>query len=207
MAPDEQQPLMKAPDDGLIQLGALLRKRRIELGYTHRPAFTRERLPLTRRGNPNTRLVADIEKAYRRDFPDYRLEELARAYRVTIESVVAVAYLRAAVLIPTSFDTIRAVPDVPAEPPRWTAPTDDEARAAANRSWFDQIQGRLDLLRARGVAEPSGRQLFPDAPDDAKAWDGIGPRMEIDDRVWIIADLRRRAHDRGGTSGNSAAGA
>ena len=38
--------------------------------------------------------------------------------------------------------------------------------------------------------------MFPDSPEDAKAWDGIGDWLDIGDRVWFIADLRRRARAR-----------
>jgi hypothetical protein len=38
--------------------------------------------------------------------------------------------------------------------------------------------------------------MFPGCPDDARAWDGIGARLPVADRVWFIADLRRRASGR-----------
>ncbi len=190
------RPIEEAPIEGRRLLGVLLAQRRTELGYTHWPAFARDHLPLTPSGNPNTRLLADIEKAYRDTFPEPRLRQLARAYQVTYKSMIDVAHLRHNTLVPA----------LPADPPGWTAPTDEAARDTANRPWFDEINERRVALALRGVTVPSGAQMFPDAPDDAKAWDGIGPRMEIRDRVWIIADLRRRAHDRGGNSGSSAAG-
>jgi hypothetical protein len=69
-------------------------------------------------------------------------------------------------------------------------------RAAADRPWFDEINERRVALAARGVTNPSGAQMFPDSPDDAQAWDGIGARMPVGDRVWFIADLRRWAAGR-----------
>jgi hypothetical protein len=191
-------PIEGAPRAGRHLLGVLLRQRRTELGYTHRPAFAVAALPLTGKGNPNTRLLADIEEAYRDDFPEARLRQLARAYLADYESLVDVAHLRAGTLVPAS--------PVPDEPPDWTPPMTDPARIASARTYFDQIQGRLDLLRARGIAEPSGRQLFPDAPADAKTWDGVGARLDIGARVWLIADLRRRADGRAGDSGEGATG-
>jgi len=183
-------------------LGELLQARRQELGFKFRPAFARERLPLTDDGNPNVRLVTDIENNYRPGtYSVGTLRLLAQAYAVTYESVQA--------LLAGGAD--RLVPAPPAPSPAadlgWTPPTDEAGRDAANRPWFDEINERRVALAARGVTDPSGPQMFPDAPDDAKAWDGIGPQMEIRDRVWIIADLRRRAAGRSGTSGNSAAGA
>ena len=200
MAPDPQ-PIAKAPGDGLLLLGALLRKRRIELGYTHRPAFIRDRLPLTPKGNLNTRLVADIEKAYRKDFPDYTLEKLAAAYEVTYESVVAVAYLRARALEPGPPRGPVALL-VPAGPPGWMA--SDKRRAAANRLYVDRIRERLNLLRAQGIPSPSGAQLFPDSPADARDWDKYDD-WEPRDRVWFLADLQRLT--KGGREGNSGTGA
>jgi transcriptional regulator with XRE-family HTH domain len=74
-----------------------------------------------------------------------------------------------------------------------SAPFADDARAASDRPYFDEINERRVALAARGITSPSGAQMFPDSPDDAKAWDGIGGRLDIGDRVWFIADLRRRA--------------
>ena len=208
MAPDPQ-PIAKAPGDGLLLLGALLRKRRIELGYTHRPAFIRDRLPLTPKGNLNTRLVADIEKAYRKDFPDYTLEKLAGAYEVTYESMVAVAYLRARVLVPAP----PAAPAAPAalpvtgEPPGWMA--SEKKRTAANRPYADRIRGRLDLLRTQGVTAPTGAQLFGEDTADARDWDKYAGDWETRDVVWFIADIQRRndGRDAGGNSGTGTNGA
>src|SRR6266704_2765483 len=70
-------PIKDAPEDGRRILGELLPQRRIELGYARRPAFARDRLPLTPMGNPNTRMLADIEKAYRKRFPEPTLRQLA----------------------------------------------------------------------------------------------------------------------------------
>jgi hypothetical protein len=205
------RPIEGAPVHGRKLLGALLAQRRAELGYTHRPAFTRDRLPLTPSGNPNTRLAADIEEAYRDSFPEPRLRQLAKAYRVTYESLVAVAHMRAGDLIPSSPGD-RA----PAIPPGWPSdhpPPDEDTppmtpeRAASDRPWYKEINEQRVALAARGITAPSGAQMFPDCPDDAKAWDGIGARLDIDARVWFIADLRRRAAGRDGSSGTGAAGA
>lgn len=188
-------PIEDAPDEGRELLGALLAQRRKELGYTHWPAFARDRLPPTPQGNPNTRLLADIEKAYRKRFPEPTLRHLAQAYQVDYRSVIAVAYLRSRTLVPLR----SAAPDV-------TPPTTPE-RAAADRPWFDQINERRVVLAARGITDPSGAQMFPDSPDDAKAWDGVAYGMDIGDRVWLIAELRRRAATRNGNSGTNVTGA
>jgi hypothetical protein len=66
---------------------------------------------------------------------------------------------------------------------------------------------RLLALADSGTIDPSGEQVFPDAPGDAKAWDGIGSRLPVRDRVWFIADLRRWEADRAGSAGNSGTGA
>ena len=45
--------------------------------------------------------------------------------------------------------------------------------------------------------------MFPASPADARTWDGIGARLDIDDRVWFIADLQRRADGRDGAGTGS----
>ena len=77
-------------------------------------------------------------------------------------------------------------------------PMTDAARIASARPYADAIQRRLRELAGQGDTDPAGNRVFPAAPDDAKAWDGIGARMDIDDRVWFIADLQRRAGGRDG---------
>jgi transcriptional regulator with XRE-family HTH domain len=83
---------------------------------------------------------------------------------------------------------------VPGEPPGWMA--SEEARTAANRPYADQIRGRLNLLRGQGITSPSGDQLFPDSPADARLWDKYADDWEDRDVVWFIADLQRRADGR-----------
>jgi len=186
----DRRPVIRGPEAAWKRLGELLQLRRAELGYKRRPAFTRDR-------DINIRLVTDIENAYRPNtFLTPTLREIAQAYAVTYDSVVAVISGHDAGLIPAE--------DRPAEV---TPPPYPQARGEADRPWFDEINERRVALALRGITAPSGAQMFPDCPDDAKAWDGIGARLPIADRVWFIADLRRRAHGRGGTSGNSAAGA
>jgi hypothetical protein len=70
-----------------------------------------------------------------------------------------------------------------------------------------EIMERLLALADSGATDPSGEQVFPGAPGDAKAWDGIGARLPVRDRVWFIADLRRLADGRDGNSGTGVTGA
>jgi hypothetical protein len=80
-------------------------------------------------------------------------------------------------------------PDDPAGSPGWTA-----AHIASNRPWFDPINERRFRLAVKGVTDPSGEEMFPDAPDDAEAWDELAhPAISAADKVHVIADLRRRA--------------
>lgn len=184
---------MIGADPGRLQkLGQLLMWRRAALGHSYRPAFLEEQ-------DVNGRMVSDIERGRRDTYTGPTLEDLADAYAVTYDSMLAVAWGRA--------DELTPAPGDPAELPGWTPPIADPVRRDAARPYADQIEGRLSLLRARGVAEPSGRQLFPDAPDDAKAWDGIGTRLPVRDRVWFIADLRRWEAENAGRPGNSGTGA
>lgn len=193
----ELRPIEGAPREGRHLLGVLMAQRRVELGYTHWPAFARDRLPLTPSGKPNTRLLADLEKAYRDTFPEPRLRQLAQVYQVTYASMIDVAHLRADALTPAPPVAAPAQPPPAAEPPL----------IPAAKSWYDQIRGRLDLLRAQGVTSPSGGQLFPGEPDDAQAWDDARRRLEdTDDRAWFIALLRLHAGGRDGSSGTGTDG-
>ena len=185
----DRRPVIRGPEDAWKRLGELLQLRRAELGYRRRPAFTREH-------GINIRLVTDIENAYRPNtFLTPTLREIAQAYQVTYESLIAVLNKAADELIPAS----PPAPD--AGPPM------DPARAAFDRPWFDEINERRVALAARGITDPSGEQMFPDDPGDAKAWDGIGARLPVRDRVWFIADLRRRADGRFPNSGTGVTGA
>ena len=194
-------PIEDAPAVGRRLLGALLAQRRKELGYTHWPAFARDKLPLTPKGNPNTRMLADIEKAYRKRFPEPTLRQLARAYQVTYKSLLDVAHLRYNALVPAlPGDVPPAI--VPSGPPGWMAA--DEKRSAANEPYADEIKRRLAELRAQGILNPSGAQLFGEGTADAGDWDAYAD-WGIRDRVWFIADLQRLT--RGGREGNSGTGA
>jgi len=185
--------MLGAAPDRLRLLGELLRLRRAALGYRHVPAFVQAR-------DINTRMVGDIEHGRRDTYTFPTLEDIAAAYKVTYKSMMAVVWSDAGELDPAEEVPPRfAAPDV-------TPPMTPE-RAASDRPWFDEINERRVALAARGATDPSGDQMFPDHPDDAKAWDGIGARLDIGARVWFIADLRRRAADRNGDSGTGVTGA
>lgn len=186
----DRRPVVRAPEDRWRLLGGLLQLRRGELGYRRRPAFTRER-------GINIRLVTDIENAYRPNtFLTPTLRDIAQAYAVTYESLAAVLAGEAAALAPAA----------PAVPPAQAPPMADAARAASARPYLDRIHRRLRALAAQGVTDPSGAQVFGPGPD-AQTWDGIGARLDMEDRAWLIADLQRRDGGRGGGSGTGTAGA
>jgi hypothetical protein len=189
--PNRKRHAIKAPRGRWLLLGELLQARRQELGYKYRPAFARERLQPTDEGNPNVRLVADAEMGYRDTFPPGTLREIARAYEVAYDSVTAVLDGRADALAP-------AVPAAPAAPVTRLPPMTDAARIASARPYADAINRRLRELAGQGLPDPGGVQVFGPGPD-AKTWDGIGARLDIDDRVWFIADLQRRADGRDGS--------
>jgi hypothetical protein len=171
----DRRPVIKGPDEAWKRLGELLQLRRAELGYKRRPAFTKDR-------GINIRLVTDIENAYRPNtFLTPTLREIAQAYAVTYDSVVAVVFGHDDELIPED----------PAAPPS-ELPEGVEARSPAAQDYADQIWGRLLDLADRGITRPSGRQLFPDSPADARTWDD--PRLQrnwtVRARVRMIADLQ-----------------
>jgi hypothetical protein len=184
--PSDRRPVIRGPETAWRRLGELLQLRRAELGYKRRPAFTRDR-------DINIRLVTDIENAYRPNtFLNPTLREVAQAYDVTYDSLTAVLAGTADALDPAA----------PGAPVTRLPPMTDAARIASARPYADAINRRLRELALRGVADPRGAQVFPASPDDAGTWDGIGARLDIDDRVWFIADLQRRADGRDSRSGS-----
>jgi len=187
-----RRPAVRGPEAAWKRLGELLQLRRSELGYQRRPAFTRDR-------DINIRLVTDIENAYRPNtFLTPTLREIAQAYAVTYDSVVAVILGHDDALIPAD----------PESPLLYLgdAPIPGQARRDADAPYAMEIMEQVLDYTSRGVRNPTGTQLFPGSPEDAQIWDGIGARLDLRDRVWLLADLRRRAHDRDGNSGSSAAG-
>ncbi len=199
------RPIEQAPLEGRRLLGVLLAQRRQELGYTYWPAFAKARLPMTPSGNPNTRLLADIEKAYRDNFPEGRLRQLAQAYLVDYGSLVDVAHMKARALIPLPPAVSASLPVVSAHilPP---APMDDEARESSVRPYAVRLWDELLRLAARGVTDPPGVMLgLP--PGDAKVWDGSAGAMSLADRAWLVADIQRRRDARTADSRRGTAGA
>lgn len=81
----DSKPLHGASEQDRARLGVLLQRRRSELGYPGMglSRFARER-------DVNWRGITDIEKANRASFLIATLDEYARAYEVTYESLVAV---------------------------------------------------------------------------------------------------------------------
>jgi hypothetical protein len=178
----DRRPVVRAPDDAWKRLGELLQLRRAELGYKRRPAFTKDR-------GINIRLVTDIENAYRPNtFLTPTLREIAQAYQVTYDSLIAVLGKNADELIPAA----------PPSPLAYlgNAPIADKARREADAPYAMEIMEQVMDYMSRGIRNPTGTQLFPGSPEDAQIWDGIGGRLDIGDRVWLIADLRRRAAGR-----------
>ena len=154
-----------APPERWQLLGRLLEDRRKELGYTYRqPAFERD-------SGVNRRMAADIEKAAKdriNRFMPGTLHVIARGYQVTEKSMRAVLRGDADALTPVT-----------------------GALSPAARRHYREINERRFTLAAQGILDPDGAQMFPGAPDDAQAWDGIGARLPIGERVQFIADLRR----------------
>jgi hypothetical protein len=202
----DRRPVVRAPDAAWRRLGELLQLRRAELGYQRRPAFTRA-------AGINIRLVTDIENAYRPNtFLTPTLREIARAYQVSYDSLIAVLLGHDDGLIAVTPDRLAAAPD------GWQPPIADRARRDAAAPYAVPIMERLLDLADDGIIDPSGAQVFlgdeghplPSpigSPADVMAWDGIGRRMPPRDRAWFIGDLRRWEAARGGNSGTGATGA
>jgi hypothetical protein len=188
MASKAQRAVTDVPPERWAQLGEALQAwREDELGYQVRAKFADDRFI-------NLRLVQDLEKNYRPGtFTKWALQDAAQAYKVTYESVLAFLHGEADALARARVDAGKqlAAIDPLSLPP---APFGDPDREAADRPWALAIwESFLDT--PRGVADPSGGQMFPSDPDDARDWDKYAD-WEIGDRVWFIADLRRRADGR-----------
>ena len=105
----------------------------------------------------------------------------AEGYGVTYESLIAVAWGRADALIP-----VRAEP-----PPDEATPPLTPRQVAAGQPWYDEINETRVALAARGITNPTGAQMFPGDPDDARAWDDHD-YWSVKDRVHYIAEVRRQ---------------
>ena len=135
--------MVRAPEEAWRRLGERLQLRRGELGYRRRPAFCETR-------DINTRLVADIENAYRPNtFLPATLKQIAQAYEVTYDSITALLRGEADVLIP-------------AEPaPEATAGGEVPAALRETRNLAARIE---QLLAAR---DPEARKLASGYADRA----------------------------------------
>jgi hypothetical protein len=193
VAPNRKRHAIDAARERWLLLGELLQGRRQELGYRHRPEFARGRLPPTEQGNPNTRLVADVEMGYRDTFPPGTLRELARAYGVNYESAIAVLRGEADGLIPAK-PALPPAPTTPGSDGRKASPANGEDNAAASWPYAEAIWELLYDLAVDGNSDPTGADLFGHGTDDARTWDD--PRLRrllpLRERVWNIADLCRR---------------
>lgn len=202
MANRKHHAIDTATNERWALLGNLLRARRIELGYIWRTDFAEAKDLKTSRGNRNVRMINAIENNERAGtYQPGRLEQFARAYEVTPESVYAVLEGTADELAPA----VPAARAVPGEPPGWTPPV-DLARQSSDRPYADRIWERLRQLAGRGVMDPDGAQVFPGSPADAKTWDGTTARgLDLPNRVWLLADLQRSDGDRAQQAGANSA--
>ena len=181
---------------GWVRLGELLQERRereLDPRWYNRDAFAAET-------GVNLRLAQEIERNKRENITPVMLRDvIAPGYQVTFESVEAVrdevpgADLEAAPGSPPR--RLRAATPGPGATRGPAAPAgfvSDEMIASA-RPHADEIWQRLRDLALRGIADPSGAELFGDSDDDAADWDRYGRRgLPVLERVWLIAALRAR---------------
>lgn len=170
-----RRPAIQATDQAWKRLGELLQARRGEMGYRARPRFCEER-------NINERLITDIENTYRKTFKTPTLQQIAQAYAVTYHSIAAVLSGHADELEP-------APPDGTRQPP-----VTDPAREDPCRPYADEIYMRLLQLGTPDVADLPGSHVFGGGTAEARMWDEPSLRRlwSVPERVWMIADLRRR---------------
>jgi hypothetical protein len=185
--PADRRPVVRAPEEAWRRLGERLQLRRGELGYRRRPAFTREH-------DINIRLVADIENAHRPNtFLTPTLRDIAQAYQVTYDSIVAVLAGAAAELTPAEPVPL-PVPSAPGSDSRRSSTVTGEDKNTATWPYAEAIWQRLHELASAGNPDPAGADLFGEGTDDARAWDDLRLRqlLPLRERVRNIADLRRR---------------
>jgi hypothetical protein len=152
----------------------------------------------------NTKLIQELENNYRPGtYTKWSLEAAEKAYGITHESVLAFLHgetdtLARARIAPVRQFAAAESRDLPPSP-------FDQDRTDADYPYAVPVWNRyLDLPRR--VTDPAGEQMFPDCPDDAKAWNVVN-LLDIGDRVWVIADLRRRAAARHAPPNSGTAGA
>jgi hypothetical protein len=195
-----QRAVTGVPDERWAQFGKALQDWREDvLGYKVRHRFAAERLPLTEEGNVNTKLIQELENNYRPGtYTKWSLETIEKAYGITHESVLAFLHGETDGLARAAAGPVKqlAAADPLALPP---APFGDPAREEADRPYALAIWKSF-LGTPRGVADPSGEQMFPGDTGAAETWDKYAD-WEVGDRVWLIADLRRLAAGRAPNSG------
>jgi hypothetical protein len=203
-----QRAVTGVPPERWAQFGKALQEWREDvLGYQARSRFADDRYI-------NLRLVQDLEKNYRPGtYTKWALQDAAQAYKVPYSpedgpgSILAFLHGETDTLARASAAPAGspAVIEVPALPP---APFDDPAREEADRPYAMAIWERF-LELPRSVTEPTGAQMFGEGTDDAKTWDGVGTRLDLGPRVWLIAGVRRaadRARNPGAGTGTGASG-
>lgn len=165
-------------------LGGRFRKRRVQLGYRHRPAFAAARLPRTAKGNLMIRALNAIENGERPGtYTEETMAMYAEAYEVTEESVYDFLEEKTDELEPVR----QPAPAPFAAPP--AAPPAGLLRETEDRPWFTSIWDRLLELADRGVSDPTGAQLGL-APQDAEFWDS-NRHLSRGDRAWALAVFQR----------------
>jgi hypothetical protein len=180
--------------------GELLQRRRSDLGFggRRRRAFARDR-------GVNDRLLTDIENPQPgRNYLISSIQDIARAYGVTYESLAAVLRGDADGLVPAQPAPAPAAAAFPAGLP----PLADAGRLARAAPHLARIWERVWALAARGVTDPSGAEVFGEGTAGARAWDsGIAQRWPVPERVWLLADFQASepgpgaARDAGGAAG------
>ena len=204
MPANRRRTAITAPYERWVLLGSRLELRRRELGHTWRTTFEAD-------SGVNTRLAADVEKAAKdrvNHFMPGTFQLIAKGYRVTEESMAAVLRGEADDLAPAAPPALPVTRGRPADgPDGWEPPIADPASRAADAPYAAPVLDRLLELADDGILDPSGAQMFPDSPDDARAWDGPGSWVRSPrDRAWFIAEIRRWEAGRGGQAGNSGTG-
>jgi len=196
-----QRAVTGVPDERWAQFGRALQDWREDiLGYKVRHRFAADRLPLTEEGNVNTKLVQELENNYRPGtYTKWSLEAIEKAYGITHESVLAFLHGEADTL--TRARSALAGQSAAAETRDLPPSPFDPDRTDADYPYALVIWDRyLDLPRR--VTDPSGEQMFPSDPGDAETWEKYAD-WEPGDRVWLIADLRRRAAGRAGPNSST----
>jgi hypothetical protein len=173
MPPSKMRPIKGIPRTARLRGGMLLAARReVYFGMKHRTEFAEARkAELSSRSG--WRLVSDLENAWRDNFAADTLANIARAYAVTFESMVAVLRGEADALVPLDGRPAHAVPPPPAD----SFAALEEIHPADRPAVRQRLAEVQAMIRTARVHVPEGQlagaQIFGAGTPEQRFWDAM----------------------------------